>query len=98
MTDATNDPGLESWLTAAAGSDFPIQNLPFGMFSTAGDSRPRAGVAIGDHIVDLVAVHRSGVMALPDEEMLRDNLNRALRLRSRTSAPARVRAAHDRQQ
>ncbi|MCP3974384.1 MAG: fumarylacetoacetase [bacterium] len=73
--DASNDPGLRCWLTAAAESEFPIQNLPFGMFTTAGDDQPRAGVAISDQIVDLVAVERGGVMSFPTETMLRDNLN-----------------------
>ena len=52
--DATNDAGLRSWLSAAADSEFPIQNLPFGMFTTANDELPRAGVAIGDQVLDLV--------------------------------------------
>lgn len=51
----THDPARRSWVTSAnlAQCDFPIQNLPFGIFS---DSAPRrAGVAIGDMIVDLEA-------------------------------------------
>jgi fumarylacetoacetase len=74
--DATTDPALRSWLSVAAGSDFPIQNLPFGMFSTAEDAAPRAGVAIGDQILDLRAVHRGGIMRFPDDEMLHGSLNR----------------------
>ncbi|MFC2177412.1 fumarylacetoacetase, partial [Actinomycetota bacterium] len=73
--DATNDRALRSWLTVADSSDFPIQNLPFGMFSTHDDPVPRAGIAIGDHIVDLMAVHHSGVMRLPSESILRGSLN-----------------------
>lgn len=73
--DATNDRALRSWLPVPETSDFPIQNLPFGMFTTRDDPVPRAGVAIGDHIVDLVAVHQSGVMRLPSEDMLRGSLN-----------------------
>lgn len=75
MSDATNDPALRSWLTVAPQSDFPIQNLPFAMFTTGDEEVPRAGVAIGDHILDLVAVHRSGVMSFPAEEMLLGSLN-----------------------
>ncbi len=75
VSDATNDPGLRSWLQVAPESDFPIQNLPFGMFTTAADPVPRAGVAIGDHIVDLTAIHGSGVMRFPSAEMLRGSLN-----------------------
>ena len=43
-----NDPALRSFVEGAADSDFPIQNLPYGVFSTASDTRPRVGVAIGD--------------------------------------------------
>ncbi|MBC8047112.1 MAG: fumarylacetoacetase [Fimbriimonadaceae bacterium] len=48
----TNDPSLKSWIPVAQGSDFPIQNLPFGIFKLE-DEHPRAGVAIGDFILDL---------------------------------------------
>ncbi|HEX3458171.1 MAG TPA: fumarylacetoacetase [Candidatus Baltobacteraceae bacterium] len=52
-SDATN-PHLESWSPVAAQSDFPIQNLPFGVFSAGG--LERIGVALGDRILDLAAV------------------------------------------
>ncbi|MCO4773139.1 MAG: fumarylacetoacetase, partial [Deltaproteobacteria bacterium] len=52
--DATHDPALTSWVTSAQGSDFPIQNLPFGVFKRKGsDEAWRGGVAIGDMVVDL---------------------------------------------
>lgn len=54
-----NSPNLRSWVEVPANSDFPIQNLPFGIFSTSKRS-PRAGVAIGEHIVDLVALAEFG--------------------------------------
>ena len=44
-----------SWVESAEGSDFPIQNLPLGIFSV-GERRRRAGVAIGDYVLDLVAI------------------------------------------
>jgi fumarylacetoacetase len=56
--NATHDPALRSWVVSAntAGTDFPIQNLPFGRFRRAGTSEPfRIGVAIGDQIIDLRA-------------------------------------------
>jgi len=55
---ATLAPTLKSWIESAndPASDFPIQNLPFGIFSDAVDERPRAGVAIGEWIVDLAAL------------------------------------------
>ncbi len=58
---AANDPKLTSWIDVAPDSDFPIQNLPFGVFST-GKEQPRVGVAIGDHIVDLKALHVLGYL------------------------------------
>jgi fumarylacetoacetase len=55
VRDDTNDQTLKSWCESAQGSDFPIQNLPFGIFSV-GERRRRAGVAIGDFVLDLAAV------------------------------------------
>ena len=45
-----------SWVAVAPDSDFPIQNLPYGVFSTSADPRHRIGVAIGDSVLDLSAV------------------------------------------
>ncbi len=60
--DDTHDPQRHSWVTSARGhADFPIQNLPLGVFSPAADPQPRAGVAIGDGILDLAAAHQAGV-------------------------------------
>ncbi|MCH2183552.1 MAG: fumarylacetoacetase [Mariniblastus sp.] len=52
--DFTHDPQRESWIDSAneAGTDFPIQNLPFTVFHT-GDGDPRIGVGIGDQVLDL---------------------------------------------
>jgi len=44
-----------SWVSSAQGSDFPIQNLPLGIFSEA-KGRRRPGVAIGDYVLDLAAI------------------------------------------
>lgn len=54
-----NNPKLRSWVNVPAGSDFPIQNLPFGIFKT-GQRGARAGVAIGEQILDLSAVAEFG--------------------------------------
>jgi fumarylacetoacetase len=55
VIDETHDPRRESWVVSARGhAEFPIQNLPFGVFSPAGGA-PRGGVAIGDAIFDLKA-------------------------------------------
>jgi fumarylacetoacetase len=66
MIDASNDPALTSWCESAQGSDFPIQNLPLGIFSV-GERRRRAGVAIGDYVLDL-----SGIADLLDEDWRED--------------------------
>ena len=46
---------VNSWVESAVGSDFPIENLPLGIFSV-GQRRRKAGVAIGDYVLDLVAI------------------------------------------
>ena len=56
-----NNPELTSWVHVPADSDFPIQNLPFGIFSTA-DRSARPGVAIGEHILDLTEVSALGLL------------------------------------
>ena len=58
----THDPGRTSWVASAQGdTDFPIQNLPFGVFRRRDDDDPpRVGMAIGDQILDLTACHDEG--------------------------------------
>jgi fumarylacetoacetase len=58
--DATHSPACGSWVSSAQrfGSDFPLQNLPFGVFRRAG-GEPHLGVAIGDLILDL---HRAAAV------------------------------------
>jgi fumarylacetoacetase len=75
--DPTLDPALESWVGVPTDSDFPIQNLPYGVFSTEGRS-PRVGVAIGDHILDLAALADDGHLdgfGLPLHAVGADRLN-----------------------
>ena len=59
--DETHDPARRSFVDAAnqSDTDFPIQNLPLGVFSTKGDPVPRIGVAIGDDIFDLKKASRA---------------------------------------
>ena len=60
--DQTHDPQLRSWVHGANGStDFPIQNLPFGIFRLAGEGS-QGGIAIGDHILSLRRLARSGLI------------------------------------
>lgn len=61
----THDAGLQSWVESANSpdTDFPIQNLPFGVFRRAGGTEaPRGGIAIGDQILDLAACLRRGLL------------------------------------
>src|SRR6185369_10328485 len=61
MEILANDPNLKSWVDVPKDSDFPIQNLPFGIFKTRYLS-PVAGVAIGRHVLDLVYLHENGFL------------------------------------
>jgi fumarylacetoacetase len=54
------DPTLRSWVPGAESGDFPIQNLPYGVFRDA-RAGSRAGIAIGDDIFDLAATAREGL-------------------------------------
>lgn len=71
--DETHASALASWVDSAntGTTDFPIQNLPFGVFSTASDGRKRVGVAIGNEVLDLHAAIKSEALAsLPEPVML----------------------------
>jgi fumarylacetoacetase len=57
MNIAANNPALQAWVSVPPNSDFPIQNLPFGIFKTA-NSPAGVGIRIGDYVVDLVAFNR----------------------------------------
>ena len=66
MLDETHDPSRRSWVPGAddATTDFPIQNLPYGVFRRAGtDEAWRVGVAIGDQVLDLPAARAAGLLA-----------------------------------
>jgi fumarylacetoacetase len=67
VIDETNDRARASWVATANGHrDFPIQNLPFGIFSEAKGQR-RPGVAIGDYVLDL-----AGIVDLLDDDWRED--------------------------
>ena len=85
----TTSPHLESWLEVAPDSDFPIQNLPFGVFVRDGETTGRIGTAIGDRILDLRAVAESGLLEEACERRLleRQRLN-ALFARGRETLSA----------
>jgi fumarylacetoacetase len=66
--NATHDPARRSWVESAntPGADFPIQNLPFGMFDDGKGAR--GGVALGDSIIDLSALLAAGLVSGPAAE------------------------------
>src|SRR3990172_6804466 len=87
--DATHNPDLKSWVESANDpkTDFPIQNLPFGIFRSRNSKEsPRGGVAIGDQILDLAALGvrtgttLNGIAALgrPKWRALRKEISRLL--------------------
>jgi fumarylacetoacetase len=59
-----NDASLKSFIKVPAESHFPIQNLPFGVFSTSAEDRRRVGVAIGDQVLDLAVVENAGLLPM----------------------------------
>jgi fumarylacetoacetase len=61
MSVHPNNPALNSWIDVPPHSDFPIQNLPFGVFKTA-QSSERVGVRIGDYVIDLKALFVLGYL------------------------------------
>src|SRR5262249_16567523 len=63
----THDPNLRSWVESANDptTDFPIQNLPFGLFARLDlGSDPRVGVAIGDQVLDLTECCRAKLLSV----------------------------------
>jgi fumarylacetoacetase len=73
-----------------AGAEFPIQNLPFGVFQTAANTSPRIGVAIGDQVLDLRAAADAGLL---DSLPVAAEACRAARLNLLMSLPVETRSA-----
>ena len=55
-----NDPKIRTWLYVGEESDFPIQNIPFGVFKPMNRTHPRVGTRIGDYVIDLSAIADKG--------------------------------------
>lgn len=82
MQIKANDPNLKSWIEVPANSDFPIQNLPFGIFHPKNEDYPRVGVAIGEQVMDLKELYDYGFLSeLPFElsDFDTDSLNSLMR-------------------
>jgi fumarylacetoacetase len=92
--DRTHDPAAHSWVASARrpGTDFPIQNLPFGVFRRRpGAGSPRIGVAIGDEVLDLARLESLGGLAGLDPEVAAAARGRTLN--ALMSLPGEARAA-----
>jgi fumarylacetoacetase len=77
MKITANDPNRKTWLNVDKNSDFPIQNIPFGVFLTR-DDIITIGTRIGDYAIDLGALHQLGYfndIPLTDDIFLQDTLN-----------------------
>lgn len=78
MLNRTHDPARVSWIESAneARAEFPLQNLPFGVFRPEGKGRPRIGVAIGADVFDLAAASEAGLVpASTDSACRQETLN-----------------------
>lgn len=77
MPITANDPNRKSWLPVPENSDFPIQNIPFGVFITK-DDVITIGSRIGDFAIDLGALQQLGYfegIELTDDMFMQDTLN-----------------------
>lgn len=77
MPITANDPNRKSWLTVRENSDFPIQNIPFGVFITKEDV-VTIGTRIGDYAIDMGALQQLGYFEgidLTDDMFMQDTLN-----------------------
>lgn len=84
-------PLLNTWVPSARNSDFSIYNLPFGIFSTP-DRSPRAGIAIGNKIIDLYSLADMGLLKdllLETSVFDQDNLNKFIGLGKKTTVALR---------
>ena len=89
MTDAS----LTSWIDVPAGHDFPLANLPFGIFSTP-DRSARPGMRLGDQVLDLSAFHALGLLndlGLSAEVLAAPVLNPLMKLGKPTTVALRKR-------
>ncbi len=91
-----NDPSLTSWIEIDKNSDFPIQNLPFGIFKTQSSS-PRVGVAIGDLVLDLAILNKLGYLdnlKIDNSVFTNQYLNDFISLGKQTTNNVRERISH----
>jgi fumarylacetoacetase len=98
--DGTHDAALRSWVESAndPATDFPIQNLPLGVFRRGGARPARVGCAIGDQVLDLLACAERGLLrGMPSdvEDACRGaSLNALMALEARVRGTLRHRLSH----
>ncbi|HEX9187432.1 MAG TPA: fumarylacetoacetate hydrolase family protein, partial [Vicinamibacteria bacterium] len=98
--DGTHDASLRSWVESAndPATDFPVQNLPLGVFRYRGEGPSRIGCAIGDQVLDLAACAERGLLrGLPSdvEDACRGtSLNGLMALEARVRGTLRHRLSH----
>ncbi len=83
---------LTSWVSIPEHSDFSIYNIPFGIFSIK-NKRPRVGVAIGEHILDLSVVAKLGLLdelKIDQKVFRRKSLNSLIKLGKKKTSPLRL--------
>ena len=96
MSLEANDPNRKTWIDMPVNSDFPIQNIPFGVFITR-DDIITIGTRIGDKAIDLGALHKLGYLEgieMPDDMFLQDTLNDFIADGRKTWRSVRNRIAH----
>jgi len=91
--DPTTDPAVQSFVQVDAASHFPLQNLPYGVFSPTPADEPRVGTRIGDLVLDLSVIQDSGLLesaALPWGVFSRPYLNHFMALDRRQQRAVRL--------
>ncbi len=96
MFNETHNPQLKSWVASANSetTDFPVQNLPFGVFTSAANSEPHVGVAIGDQIVDLYLLAISGLLDVNADLFAQANINGFMSLDQTVWSSTRARLSY----
>ncbi|MCB9229767.1 MAG: fumarylacetoacetase [Deltaproteobacteria bacterium] len=92
-----NHPELRSFIPVSSDSDFPVQNLPWGLFRRheASESSPEVGVAIGDQVLSLTRLEQKGLLKVASEPLFQSaTLNPLMEQESETWKYVRECASH----
>ena len=91
---SANNPKLQSWIEVPENSDFPIQNIPFGVFKTSKTSDGKVGTRIGDKVLDLSLLGELGFLdslGIDISVFYEDKLNAFIELGKETTRAVRNR-------